>query len=162
QSPGGNDALNPVIPFNDPDSAKLRPTLKIPASQVKKVNDSIGLHPSMTGMAELLQEQALCIVQGVGYPNPSQSHFRSMDIWQGASTDETITEGWIGKTLKTIPQTPSFHLAATNETAPLALSGAPIRIPSLTSLADFQLRTIDGKDQRAIIEGTGESTKTGS
>jgi uncharacterized protein (DUF1501 family) len=157
QLTGGNDGVNTVIPFKDPDYAKLRPTLKIGADQVKKIDDSIGLHPSLSGLADLLQEQALCVVQGVGYPNPSQSHFRSMDIWQAASTAETLTEGWIGKALKVIPQTPSFHLTTANETAPLALTGAPVRVPSLTSLGDFQLRTIDGggkdgKDQQAIIE----------
>src|SRR5262245_952920 len=67
QLTGGNDGVNTVIPFNDPDYAKLRPTLKIPATQVRKINDSIGLHPAMTGLAELLEQEALCVVQGVGY-----------------------------------------------------------------------------------------------
>src|SRR6201988_364294 len=47
---GGNDGLNTVIPFKDPEYAKLRPTLRINAGQVKKVNDDIGLHPSPTGI----------------------------------------------------------------------------------------------------------------
>jgi len=94
---GGNDGLNTVVPFADPEYAKLRPMLKLPKDQLKKVNDQIGLHPSLEGFAKLLQDQSLCIVQGVGYPNPSQSHFRSMDIWQAAATGETLSEGWIGK-----------------------------------------------------------------
>src|SRR6185437_13954183 len=81
---GGNDGLNTVIPFKDPEYAKLRPTLRQPQVQIKKINDQLGLHPSMRGLADLLQDNALCIVQGVGYPNPNQSHFRSMDIWQTA------------------------------------------------------------------------------
>jgi uncharacterized protein (DUF1501 family) len=167
QLTGGNDGINTVIPFKDADYAKLRPTIKVPADPVRKINDSIGLHPSLSGLADLLQEQALCVVQGVGYPNPSQSHFRSMDIWQGATTAEKISEGWIGKSLKLQPQTPSFHLAANNEIAPLALAGAPVRVPSLTSLADFQLRTIDNagkdaKDQRELIEKTAQPAQAGS
>src|SRR3954454_17048730 len=75
---GGNDGLNTVVPFKDPEYAKLRPTLKQPAAQLKKVNDSLGLHPSLAGFAELLEDNHLCIAQGVGYPNASQSHFRSM------------------------------------------------------------------------------------
>ena len=161
QLTGGNDGLNTVIPFDDPEYAKLRPTLKIGKNQVKKINDSIGLHPSMTGLAGLLQEQALCVVQGVGYPNPSQSHFRSMDIWQSASTSESAAEGWIGKALKGLPASPSFHLANSNESSPLALNGAPVRVPSITSLADFQLKTAaasgaDSRDQRSIIEGSAK------
>ena len=76
QLTGGNDGLNTVIPFKDEEYARLRPTLKQPVSQIKKVTDSIGLHPSMDGLAGLLEEHALCIVQGVGYPNPNRSHFR--------------------------------------------------------------------------------------
>src|SRR3984893_10676979 len=91
-------------------------------------------------MAGLLEDQALCVVQGVGYPNPSQSHFRSMDIWQAAATARDLTEGWVGKALRHIPAAASFHLAGANEAAPLALTGSPVRVPSITSLADFQLR----------------------
>src|SRR3989440_4665238 len=75
QLTGGNDGLNTVIPFADDEYAKLRPTLKIGKDRVKKVNDSIGLHPSLDSMAKLLESNSLGIVQGVGYPNPSQSHF---------------------------------------------------------------------------------------
>src|SRR5262249_41460497 len=115
QLTGGNDGLNTVIPFKDGEYAKLRPTLKQPTEQIKKLNDEIGLHPSREGLAGLLQDNALCVVQGVGYPNPTQSHFRSMDIWQAASTAETLTEGWIGKGLKQMQGTSAFHLAAGNE-----------------------------------------------
>ncbi|HXG08374.1 MAG TPA: DUF1501 domain-containing protein [Gemmataceae bacterium] len=157
QLTGGNDGLNTVIPFKDPEYAKLRPTLKVAPGQVRKITDEIGLHPSLSGLAGLLDEQALCVVQGVGYPNPSQSHFRSMDIWQAGSTAEALTEGWIGRALRQLPGAPSFHLAAANEAAPLALTGAPTRVPSITSLEDFQLRTaaasgLDRKEQHAVIE----------
>jgi uncharacterized protein (DUF1501 family) len=157
QLTGGNDGLNTVIPFKDDEYAKLRPTLKQPAAQIKKLNDEVGLHPSLDGLAGLLQDNALCVVQGVGYPNPSQSHFRSMDIWQAAGTAETLTEGWIGKGLRQMQGAGAFHLAANNEGAPLALSGAPVRAPSITSLEDFQLKLAaasgaDKKEQKAIIE----------
>src|SRR5262245_60325490 len=166
QLTGGNDGLNTVIPYADAEYEKLRPTIKIPKNQVKKVDDHIGLHPSLDGLAGLLQEQALCVVQGVGYPNPSQSHFRSMDIWQAASTAETLTEGWVGKALKSAPA-PAYHLAAGNESAPLALTGAPVRAPSITSLEDFQLRlnaafTAEAKAQKAVIEGSARAKTNGS
>jgi uncharacterized protein (DUF1501 family) len=164
QLTGGNDGLNTVVPHKDPEYARLRPTLKLPFAQLKKINDDLGLHPSLDGLAGLLEDQALCIVQGVGYPNPTQSHFRSMDIWQAASQAETLNEGWVGKALRQLPSAGSFHLAATNESAPLALSGAPARVPSITTLEDFQLRlaaasNADKKEQREVIEG---ATKAGS
>jgi uncharacterized protein (DUF1501 family) len=155
---GGNDGLNTVIPFNDPEYAKLRPTLKIGAGEVKKLNEELGLHPQMGGLADLLQDNALCVVQGVGYPNPDQSHFRSMDIWQAGSTGKELTEGWIGRAMKKMPAAPSFHLKGGNERAPLALDGAPVRVPSIATLEDFQLQIAaasgaDKKDQREVIEG---------
>ncbi len=161
QLTGGNDGLNTVIPFKDAEYAKLRPTLKQPAAQVKKLNDEIALHPSMDGLAGLLQDNALCVVQGVGYPNPSQSHFHSMDIWQAGSTAETLSEGWIGRGLRQMHGTGAFHLAGSNESAPLALTGAPVRAPSITSLEDFQLKVAaasgsDKKEQQKIIEGAAK------
>jgi uncharacterized protein (DUF1501 family) len=159
---GGNDGLNTIIPFKDPEYAKLRPTLRQPEAQIKKINDHLGLHPSMTGLAELLQDNALCVVQGVGYPNPNQSHFRSMDIWQSASLKEDVAEGWLGRALKGLPGAPSFHLKNNNEPAPLALDGAPARVPSIKTLEEFQLQVAaasaaDQKEQRDLIEGAAKS-----
>jgi uncharacterized protein (DUF1501 family) len=158
QLTGGNDGLNTVIPFTDPEYAKLRPTLKIGKDQVRKLNDSLGVHPAMEGMGKLFDDGSMAVIQGVGYPNPSQSHFRSMDIWQAASTAATLSEGWLGKTLKHTPASPAFHVAYANETAPLALAGAPAKVPSIASLADFQLKVAaasgsDHRKQTAIIEG---------
>src|SRR5947209_6066524 len=75
QLTGGNDGLNTVVPYANPDYNKLRVKLRLPKDQIKKVDDHVGLHPSMDGLAGLLQDQALCVVQGIGYPNPNQSHF---------------------------------------------------------------------------------------
>jgi len=161
QLTGGNDGLNTVIPFKNEDYAKYRPTIKVPTDRIKKIDDKIGLHPALNDMHGLLDDRSLCVVQGVGYPNPSQSHFRSMDIWQAASTRETLNEGWVGKALNQI-NAPAFHIANANESAPLALAGSSVRVPSITSIDDFQLKLTaatgaDKKDQKKIIEG---STKT--
>src|ERR1700752_4790567 len=72
---GGNDGLNTVIPFKDPEYRKLRPTLAQPVARIKKLTEEFGLHPNMGGLAELHEKGELCVVQGVGYPNPDQSHF---------------------------------------------------------------------------------------
>jgi uncharacterized protein (DUF1501 family) len=164
QLTGGNDGLNTVIPFKDPDYKKYRPTIGIKPEEVKKLTDSLGLHPAMGDLAGLLEDQSLSVVQGVGYPNPSQSHFRSMDIWQAASTAESLNEGWLGKALKQKTM-PGFHLASGgNETAPLALNGAPARVPSITSLEDFQLRTTaaDASDKIKQTKLIEEASKPAS
>src|SRR5437660_7022112 len=165
QLTGGNDGLNTVIPFRDDNYRRLRPTLAQPVDQIRRITDDIGLHPEMRALADLHQDNSLGSVQGVGYPNPSQSHFRSMDIWQAGSTARDLQEGWIGKALRSIPGAASFHLANTNESAPLALTGAPVRVPSITRLEDFQLRVeaTSGSDrtrQRQLIEQQAATTSS--
>jgi uncharacterized protein (DUF1501 family) len=140
QLTGGNDGLNTVIPYTDPRYAKLRPSIGIPKADVIRLNDTLALHPAMKALGKLYDDNALSVIQGVGYPNPSQSHFHSMDIWHTAKTEGKLTEGWLGRACKQQPMA-GFHLAeSTKEAAPLALTGAPTRVPSLTSLADFQLK----------------------
>jgi uncharacterized protein (DUF1501 family) len=97
---GGNDGLNTVIPFEDDLYYKNRPTLGIPKGEVLKLGDQIGLHPAMPLAQELFKDGKLAIVQGVGYPEPNRSHFRSMEIWHTASTAaRTPTTGWLGRVL---------------------------------------------------------------
>src|SRR5260370_34437375 len=134
QMTGGNDGLNTVIPFRDDAYRRARPTLQQPAGQIHRINDDIGLHPAMNALSGLLQDNALCVVQGVGYPNPTQSHFRSMDIWQAGSMAQNLTEGWLGRSLKSLPGVPSFHLKSNNQNSPLAFEGAPARVPSIATL----------------------------
>jgi uncharacterized protein (DUF1501 family) len=163
QMTGGNDGLNTVIPFRDDAYRRARPTLQQPAGQIHRINDDIGLHPATNGLSGLLQDNALCVVQGVGYPNPSQSHFRSMDIWQAASTARNTPDGWIGRALRGLRGgDSSFHLAGNNESAPLALTGARVQVPSIRTLEDFQLRVeasgnADRRQQRSLIESVATS-----
>ena len=98
QMAGGNDGLNTVVPFSNDFYRSARPRLGIAANDVLKINDSIGLHPSLTGFKSLFDGGNLAIVQGVGYPNPNRSHFRSTEIWQTASDSERFEKyGWIGR-----------------------------------------------------------------
>ena len=162
---GGNDGLNTVVPFTDPNYAKLRPVLKLPTTQLEKIDKDLGMHPSLKGFSKLLEAGNLCVVQGVGYPNPDQSHFRSMDIWQLGAMDPKATEGWLGRSLKKMPAgTQSFHIKAANQAAPLAYDGAPMRVPSIATLAEFQLQmgASSAKDkaaQQKIIEGAVSGAK---
>lgn len=160
QLTGGNDGLNTVIPFTDPLYAASRPTLKQKPAEMKKLTKDIALHPSMSGLAELWQDQALTIIHGVGYPNPSQSHFTSMDIWHSAHRDGPYSDGWLGRALGQVNRGVGlgYHLAAKGDASPLALAG-PVKSPSIASLADLDLHTIgqngtDRRNQRNTIEQT--------
>src|SRR5262245_26044325 len=74
QLSGGNDGLNTVVPYTN-EIYRRRPSLAIPADQVLKIDASLGFHPNLKGLATLLENRQLGIVQGVGYPNPNRSHF---------------------------------------------------------------------------------------
>ncbi len=98
QLAGGNDGINTVVPFADDAYYKARPKLFLPPSGILKVNDHIGLHPRLTGLKNLYDEGHLSLVQGVGYPNPNRSHFRSTEIWQTASSsNRNVADGWLGR-----------------------------------------------------------------
>src|SRR5438093_5861880 len=101
QLDGGNDGINTVVPFADEGYAKHRKTLKLDKARLVKVNDKVGLHSSMDGFGKLLEAGQLAIVQGVSYPNPNRSHFRSMAIWHSARLDpeEQSGLGWLGRAL---------------------------------------------------------------
>jgi uncharacterized protein (DUF1501 family) len=101
QLDGGNDALNTVVPYADPNYEKLRPKLKLNPKTLVKLSDSLGLHPALRPLDKLLQAGQLSVVPGVGYPNPNRSHFASMAVWHTARLDEEEQKGygWIGRAL---------------------------------------------------------------
>jgi uncharacterized protein (DUF1501 family) len=99
QLSGGNDGLNTLVPFADPTYYELRTSLAVPRESVLPLTDQVGLHPLLTPLKTLWDQGTLAIVQGVGYPNPSRSHFRSMDIWQSARPDTFERSGWLGRYL---------------------------------------------------------------
>jgi len=100
QLSGGNDGLNTVVPFENELYYKARPALALKKSEVLKVNELLGFHPSLAALRPLFDEGALSIINGVGYPNPDRSHFRSMDIWHsGSNSNEYWQTGWLGRYL---------------------------------------------------------------
>jgi len=100
QLSGGNDGLNTVIPYRNDIYYKSRPRLGIEKSKILSLTDEAGLHPALTGFKEMYEDGSLGIMNGVGYPNPDRSHFRSMDIWHtGSESKEYWTTGWLGRYL---------------------------------------------------------------
>lgn len=97
---GGNDGLNTVIPYGDDLYYTARPQIGIPAAKVIRLNDHQGIHPALEPLRNLYDNGEVAIFNAVGYPNPNRSHFRSMDIWQTASSSsEYLQSGWIGRFL---------------------------------------------------------------
>ena len=125
---GGNDSLNTVIPYANPIYAQLRPTIGIKQDDVIRIDSQQGLHPSLAPLVPVWEKNELAIVQGVGYPDPNLSHFRSIDIWNTASkSKEYLSDGWVARALHAGPQATSGKaftsegvLVGINEQGPLA------------------------------------------
>jgi len=98
QMGGGNDGLNTLVPYSDDAYYKARRNIAIPKEAVLKINDRFGMNPQLAELKNLYDSGDLAILNGVGYPNPNRSHFRSMEIWQTASdSDKNEHYGWLGR-----------------------------------------------------------------
>ncbi|MFN8633497.1 MAG: DUF1501 domain-containing protein [Chloroflexota bacterium] len=93
---GGDDGLNFLPPYGLGAYYDLRPKVGIAQADVLQLNGQVGLHPSLKAFKRLHDEGKLALIQGVGYPNPNRSHFRSMDIWHTARPDANADQGWLG------------------------------------------------------------------
>ena len=106
---GVNDGLNAVGPYADDTYYRLRPRIAIRADDVLKLDRSTGLHPALEPLMPLWREGNLAIVQGVGYPSPNLSHFRSIEIWDTASrSDQYFGEGWLARAFEAHPVPAQF------------------------------------------------------
>lgn len=98
QLAGGNDGLNTVVPYSSDAYYQARPKLALKADSLLKLNDDLGLSGALPFLHSLYEDGDMAIVQGVGYPNPNRSHFRSTEIWQAATDADAVSKtGWLGR-----------------------------------------------------------------
>lgn len=146
QLDGGNDGLNTVVPWGDDDYGRNREKLRLDAGRLHRIDDHAGLHPSMGAAKELFDEGQLTIVQGVGYPNPNRSHFRSMRIWHTARFDDDQHDGygWLGRALDRRAEADSSAEAGSiyvgEQETPVALWGRRSAAISLARATDLELQ----------------------
>lgn len=106
---GGNDGLNTVIPYADPQYAALRPRLAIARDQVLHLDENSGLNPALSPLMPLWKAGEVAVVQGVGYPSANLSHFRSIEIWDTASkSNEYLQQGWLTRAFAQAPVPRAF------------------------------------------------------
>jgi uncharacterized protein (DUF1501 family) len=125
---GGNDGLNTLVPFADPAYYALRPRIAIGRDQVVQLSDGAGLHPALAPLLPLWNDKRLAVLQGVGYPDPNLSHFRSIEIWDTASGSEAyLQEGWLTRAFAADPVPTTFAadgvIIGSGDLGPLAGGG---------------------------------------
>ena len=152
QLTGGNDYLNTVIPYGNPLYYDNRPNVGIPQDQVLPIDDQFGFNPAMSPVKALYDQGKVAVVNGIGYPNPNRSHFRSMDIWHTCEPDKVGTEGWVGRVIRDLDPRAENVLTGVNFGRGLpramALSGVPVA--SVAVLETYGVLTgIAGEPQRS-------------
>ena len=130
---GGNDGLNTVVPYSMPQYYRYRPNLAIAQGDVLRLNDEVGFNPNLKSFKALFDKGQVAVVQGVGYPKPDHSHFRSTEIWQTADPDGYAPTGWLGRYLDSakLPKSNLFNAVAVSEVLPEVFGSRTVDVPAI-------------------------------
>ena len=148
---GGNDFMNTVIPYESAIYYDSRPLVGIPQEQVLPIDDTLGFSPHAAPLKELYDEGNVAVIQGVGYPNSSRSHFRSTDIWHTCVPETIATEGWLGKAVRELDPRKENPLTCVNigRGLPRAMAAQDVTITSVGDLDTYGLMTgVSERQQR--------------
>ena len=137
QLTGGNDYLNTIVPYDNPIYYENRPSLGIPVEDVMPINGDFGFNPAMKPIWDLYNQGKVAVINGIGYPNPNRSHFRSMDIWHTCEPDQVGTEGWLGRVIRDLDPNGENVLTGVNFGRGLPRSMALPGIP-VASVSDLE------------------------
>ncbi|HLW48709.1 MAG TPA: DUF1501 domain-containing protein [bacterium] len=143
---GGNDGLNTLVPFVHDEYYRARPKLAVPREKVLRLTDEIGLHPALTALKSAYDDGRVAVVQGVGYPNPNRSHFRSMEIWHTADPAGTGPKsGWLGRLFDSeCPDCASNTGMTLSAEMPLAMQGTSPRVVAADDITRFGFHPVQG------------------
>jgi uncharacterized protein (DUF1501 family) len=150
QLSGGNDCLDTVVPYTDGLYYDFRPTVNIAAEDVLPIDDAFGFHPSMGPIKRLWDAGKVAIINGIGYPHPDRSHFRSMDIWHTAEPEKIGKEGWLGRAIRALDPKGANVLTGINfgRGLPRALGCRGVPVASVGNLETYGLYP-DLQEERA-------------
>jgi uncharacterized protein (DUF1501 family) len=156
QLSGGNDFLNTVVPYTNGHYYDNRKTLVVREAEALPIDDRLGLHPMAGGIKELYDRGKVAVVQGIGYPNSSRSHFRAMDIWHTCEPETVATEGWLGKAIRDLDPARENVLTAVHigRGLPRALAAPGVPVTSVSDLDNYGLLTgiSDAEQRRSALE----------
>lgn len=143
QMGGGNDGLNTVVPYADSAYMQARPSIGVPSDKVLRLNNSVGLNPVMPGIKALYDQGQVAVVQGVGYDQPTYSHFEGLHVWEYADPQRKQTDGWLGKLLATQADSQGHPLtgcALGQASAPAELRATGATLSVIESVASYQVQ----------------------
>jgi len=140
---GGNDDLNTVVPYSDNLYTQMRSRIGIAPGSVLQLDGRLGLNPVMTGLKALWDHNRVALVENVGYPNSSLSHFAARDVWHTADPQLAQRNGWLGRWADRYIAASGNPLACTaiSQSLPRTLLSDSVGVPSFVNLASYQYAT---------------------
>ena len=148
QQSGGNDFMNTIVPYSSGVYHDARPAVGVKEDAVLPIDDDLGFHPSMGPLKELYDKGKVAVVQGIGYPDSSRSHFRAMDIMHTCETETIAPEGWLGKAMRELdPRGENVLTGVSFGTGlPRAMSASGVPVTSVSELANYGI--LSGVEER--------------
>ena len=143
QLTGGCDFMNTLVPYNNSIYYDNRPKVSIPQDKVIPLNNELGWHPEMGAFKNLFDQGDVAVIQGIGYPDASRSHFRAMDVWHTCEPHEISTKGWLGQSIQELDQNGENPLTGVNfgRGLPRAMVKTGVPVTSVGDLDSYGLMT---------------------
>jgi uncharacterized protein (DUF1501 family) len=170
---GAVDGLNVVVPFGEKRYYELRPTIAIPRpdgslNAAIDLNGFFGLHPALAPLKPIYDARHLAIVEAVGSPDPTRSHFDAQDYMEsGTPGNKGTTGGWLNRALpKERPGASPLRAVSLGANLPRTLRGTNDAI-AINDLKDFQIKDANSSGSfesmydsslDAVLHGTGKET----
>ena len=139
---GGNDGLNTIVPFSDDNYIKNRPSLALKKRDIIRLNDESVIHDGLSKLADLYFNGEVAVIQGLGYPFPNHSHFKSTALWHvGGDGRKNFQEGWISAASQMfMPHAAAHGISFSDEMGPFFhKDGIFISARNVDQLRDIQL-----------------------
>jgi uncharacterized protein (DUF1501 family) len=175
---GAVDGLNMVVPYGEREYYSLRPTLAIPKPKsgdeaAIDLDGFFGFHPSLASLKPLWDSRRLAIVNAVGSPDNTRSHFDAQDYMESATPGVKSTrDGWLNRYLQTNPDSKSspFRAVSMTQNLPRTMQGRAPAV-AINNLSDFSIRagassasvqggfeSIYEDSANDVLKGTGKET----
>jgi uncharacterized protein (DUF1501 family) len=164
---GAADGLNVVVPHGDPNYSALRPTVAVPRTEVLDIDGFYGLHPALAPLKKIYDSGQLAIVEAVGSPDPTRSHFDAQDYMESGTPGlKATSDGWLNRALSGSKSQSPVRALAMGSSLPRSLRGANAAV-AVRSLSEFAVRdagsapTFESMYSTAVdrvLSGTGKET----
>jgi uncharacterized protein (DUF1501 family) len=156
---GAVDGLNVVVPHGEPRYYEMRPTIAVPRpdgtpDSAIDLDGFFGLHPALKALKPIYDSGRLAVVQAVGSPDPTRSHFDAQDYMESGTPGlKSTSDGWLNRAIPAGAKSPLRAVSMTPD-LPRALRGHNDAV-AINNLNEFQVRD---SQESSVFESMYENT----